>query len=165
MIYQLPPKYALILRGGLSPVIAHAPIGWHDRGYLLARIRSRAVAPVRPSQAEVAAPHQAVPPVDRWAPVDHTRAAHGPADAVRPGAAAAGAGGRGTTGDRAGRRAGRPLDALATEDQRRAADPFGALTAALVASMPSIWSWPARRSPRTGPNWPSSGPPWRPCWA
>jgi hypothetical protein len=83
MIYQLPPKYALIMRGGLSPVIAHAPIGWHDLGYLLARIRGQAVAPVRAlAQLERAAPRQAVPPMDRWAGVDSAPAAPEPADAT-----------------------------------------------------------------------------------
>jgi type IV secretion system protein VirD4 len=107
MIYQLPPKYALIMRGGLSPVIAHAPIGWHDLGYLLARIRGQAVAPVRAlAQLQRAAPRQAVPPVDRWAPADHTPAAPEPAGASN-GPAAPGrlpwdtpVDGNGTNGDR-----------------------------------------------------------------
>jgi hypothetical protein len=107
MIYQLPPKYALVMRGGLSPVIAHAPIGWHDLGYLLARIRGQAVAPVRAlAQVERATPHQAVPPVDQWAPVDRTPAAPGPAGAIN-GSAAPGrlpwdapVDGNGTNGDR-----------------------------------------------------------------
>jgi hypothetical protein len=61
MIYQLPPKYALILRGGLAPVIAHAPIGWHDLGYPLARLRGQAVAPVRGAGPGGAAQHRARP--------------------------------------------------------------------------------------------------------
>ena len=83
MIHQLPPKYALVMPGGLAPVIAHAPIAWHDCGYLLARNRSQPVATLRAlPRAQGTQPRQAVPPVDRWAPVDHTPAAHGPAGTV-----------------------------------------------------------------------------------
>jgi hypothetical protein len=47
MVRQLPPGYALVVRGGLSPVIAHIPVAWHDRRYLLARVRRQDIATVR----------------------------------------------------------------------------------------------------------------------
>ena len=126
MICQLPPQYALILRGGLAPVIAHAPIGVARPGLSAGRIRGQAVAPVRAlAQVERAAPRQAVPPADRWAPADRTPAAPGPAGAVN-GPAAPGrlpwdapVGGNGTNGgrDRGGRAA-----TMATDREPRAAD-------------------------------------------
>jgi hypothetical protein len=47
MVRQLPPGYALVVRGGLSPVIAHIPVAWHDRRYLPARVRRQDIATVR----------------------------------------------------------------------------------------------------------------------
>jgi len=37
MIRQLPGRYALVVRGGMSPVIARLPMAWHDRTYKAAR--------------------------------------------------------------------------------------------------------------------------------
>ena len=44
MIRQLPPGYALVIRGGYAPVIARLPMGWKDPLYRQARRRGRAVA-------------------------------------------------------------------------------------------------------------------------
>lgn len=46
MVRQLPPKFALIIRGTLAPVVARAPIGWRDWRYLLAKARGLDVAVV-----------------------------------------------------------------------------------------------------------------------
>jgi type IV secretion system protein VirD4 len=37
MIRQLPARFALVLRGGLSPVVARLPMAWKDRAYKKAR--------------------------------------------------------------------------------------------------------------------------------
>ena len=44
MIRQLPGRYALIVRGGMSPVIARLPMAWHDRAYKAARHDGEATA-------------------------------------------------------------------------------------------------------------------------
>ena len=84
MVRQLPPGYALVLRGGLSPVIAHPPSAWHDLRYLLARIRSQAVAagPRAPAQMERAVPRQTIAPVDRWRRRTARQQPPGPEDAI-----------------------------------------------------------------------------------
>ncbi len=48
MIRQLPARYALIVRGGTSPVIAHLPMAWTDRAYRRVR-RTRRSAGLRAS--------------------------------------------------------------------------------------------------------------------
>ena len=49
MIRQLPARFALVLRGGLSPVVARLPMAWKDRAYKKARRGGWAVyrAPAR----------------------------------------------------------------------------------------------------------------------
>lgn len=47
MIRQLPTGYELVIRGGLSPVIAKVPLAWKDWTYRLARARGTAIAPVQ----------------------------------------------------------------------------------------------------------------------
>ena len=42
MIRQLPPGFALVIRGGCSPVIARLPRAWNDPAYRRARRRGRA---------------------------------------------------------------------------------------------------------------------------
>jgi hypothetical protein len=42
MIRQLPARYALIVRGGVSPVIARLPMAWTDPAYKRARRAGRA---------------------------------------------------------------------------------------------------------------------------
>jgi len=55
MIRQLPAGHALLLRGGLAPVIGKLAAAWKDRAYRTARRRGTAVAPVIP-----APPHSAL---------------------------------------------------------------------------------------------------------
>ena len=51
MVRQLPPGFALVIRGGCSPVIARLPRVWDDPAYRRARRRGRAAAAVRPEPA------------------------------------------------------------------------------------------------------------------
>ena len=44
MIRQLPGQHALIIRGGMSPVIARLPMAWNDPAYKAARCSGRATA-------------------------------------------------------------------------------------------------------------------------
>ncbi len=44
MIRQLPPGFALVVRGGLAPVVAKLPAAWRDKAYRAARRRGDAVA-------------------------------------------------------------------------------------------------------------------------
>jgi type IV secretory pathway TraG/TraD family ATPase VirD4 len=46
MIRQLPARYALIVRGGMSPVIARLPMAWNDPAYRRARRHRTATTPV-----------------------------------------------------------------------------------------------------------------------
>jgi type IV secretory pathway TraG/TraD family ATPase VirD4 len=46
MIRQLPAGHALVIRGGLSPVVARLPMAWKDRAYKTARRRGTAIATV-----------------------------------------------------------------------------------------------------------------------
>ena len=47
MVRQMPAGYALVLRGGLSPVICRVPVAWRNWRYLLARLRGRHIATVQ----------------------------------------------------------------------------------------------------------------------
>jgi len=47
MVRQMPAGYALVLRGGLSPVICRVPVAWRNWRYLLARLHGRHIAAVR----------------------------------------------------------------------------------------------------------------------
>ena len=44
MIRQLPDRYALIIRGGMSPIIARLPMAWKDPAYRNARRAHQAIA-------------------------------------------------------------------------------------------------------------------------
>ena len=44
MIRQLPARYALVIRGGMSPVIARLPMAWNDPAYQRARRAGHATA-------------------------------------------------------------------------------------------------------------------------
>jgi hypothetical protein len=70
MIRQLPGGCALVVRGGLSPVIARLPMAWHDPAYKRARRTGHAIAALTPVP-----PAAAVPAVD---PVPPTIARPGP---------------------------------------------------------------------------------------
>ena len=75
MIRQLPPGYALVIRGGHSPVIARLPMCWNDRLYQAARHAGEATACLAPVHPPVALP----PPIpsddpgqttpDEWGPL------------------------------------------------------------------------------------------------
>jgi type IV secretory pathway TraG/TraD family ATPase VirD4 len=93
MIRQLPDGRALVIRGGLSPVIARLPMAWKNRAYKRARRSGHAVVltasvatelPATPDTALTAAwPGQPVnlPEDDRVVPV--STASTGPADDTR----------------------------------------------------------------------------------
>ena len=49
MIRQLPAGFALVIRGGYSPVVARLPRAWKDSAYRRARRRGRAVAALTPA--------------------------------------------------------------------------------------------------------------------
>ena len=51
MVRQLPPGFALVIRGGCSPVIARLPRVWNDPAYRRARRRGRATVAVHPGPA------------------------------------------------------------------------------------------------------------------
>jgi type IV secretory pathway TraG/TraD family ATPase VirD4 len=51
MIRQLPPGFALVIRGGCSPVITRLPRAWNDPAYRRARRRDQAAAALRPAPA------------------------------------------------------------------------------------------------------------------
>ena len=51
MIRQLPPGFALVIRGGCSPVIARLPRAWNDPAYRRARRRGRAISRPHPGTA------------------------------------------------------------------------------------------------------------------
>jgi len=85
MVRRLPARYALIMRGGLAPVIAHVPVAWHDLGYLVAKITRRAVAHVEAlAPAQTVAPRPEIPPVHQWAPGGEWAPGDGPAPAGEP---------------------------------------------------------------------------------
>jgi hypothetical protein len=66
MIRQLPDRYALIIRGGMSPVIARLPMAWKDPAYRNARRAHQAIA-ILTAAPEAAGPHPDVPrPRDPW---------------------------------------------------------------------------------------------------
>ena len=65
MIRQLPPGFALVIRGGCSPVIARLPRAWNDPAYRRARRRGRAITALTQALApapELAALHRPVAP-------------------------------------------------------------------------------------------------------
>ncbi len=51
MVRQLPPGFALVIRGGCSPVIARLPRAWKDPAYRRARRRGQAAAVLAPAPA------------------------------------------------------------------------------------------------------------------
>jgi type IV secretory pathway TraG/TraD family ATPase VirD4 len=64
MIRQLPDRYALIIRGGMSPIIARLPMAWKDPAYRNARRAHQAIATL------VATPEPPELPVDVPLPRD-----------------------------------------------------------------------------------------------
>jgi len=59
MIRQLPAGYALVIRGGYSPVIARLPMCWNDPLYRSARRAGQAVAGLAPAREPAALPDAA----------------------------------------------------------------------------------------------------------
>jgi type IV secretion system protein VirD4 len=51
MIRQLPARFALVVRGGATPVIARLPAAWNDRIYRRARRAGQAIAALTPAPA------------------------------------------------------------------------------------------------------------------
>jgi hypothetical protein len=88
MVRQMPDKYELVLRGGLSPVICRVPVAWRNRRYLLARLRGRHVATVHAAPTAVDAERmtelEPVPPVTGPWPGAGFRAAPVSPDAQHP---------------------------------------------------------------------------------
>jgi type IV secretory pathway TraG/TraD family ATPase VirD4 len=60
MVRQLPPGFALVIRGGCSPVIARLPRAWNDPAYRRARRHGRATTTLTPASAPAALPRPAV---------------------------------------------------------------------------------------------------------
>ncbi len=67
MIRQLPAQYALLIRGGMSPVVARLPMAWADRAYKRARRNGTAVASLARS-ADPAATRNHLPRLRRPEP-------------------------------------------------------------------------------------------------
>ena len=60
MVRQLPPGFALVIRGGCSPVIARLPRAWNDPAYRRARRHGHATTTLTPASAPAALPRPAV---------------------------------------------------------------------------------------------------------
>ena len=60
MVRQLPPGFALVIRGGCSPVITRLPRAWNDPAYRRARRHGRATTTLTPASAPAALPRPAV---------------------------------------------------------------------------------------------------------
>ena len=56
MVRQLPAGRALVIRGGLSPVVVTLPRAWREKAYRQARRRGQAIALPAPAPTAVAAP-------------------------------------------------------------------------------------------------------------
>jgi type IV secretion system protein VirD4 len=65
MVRAIPRGYGLLIRGDLSPVIAHIPVVWRDPRYLWARIMGRACVMVTPAAVRVPAPEPILVPAGR----------------------------------------------------------------------------------------------------
>jgi type IV secretion system protein VirD4 len=65
MIRQLPARYALIIRGGMSPVIARLPMAWTDPAYKRAR-RTRHLADLRTGAGRALQDREALSPRGPW---------------------------------------------------------------------------------------------------
>ena len=63
MIRQLPARFALVLRGGLSPVVARLPMAWKDRAYKKARRGGWAVCYQAPARLTDPLPLPGLAPV------------------------------------------------------------------------------------------------------
>ena len=66
MIRQLPDRYALLVRGGMSPVIARLPMAWKDPTYRAARRHHQATAVLTSVLGPEALPGDIPQPRDPW---------------------------------------------------------------------------------------------------
>jgi type IV secretion system protein VirD4 len=66
MIRQLPTRRALIIRGGMSPVIARLPMAWHDPLYKRARRAGDATTVLPPALEQAAFPDDLPHPREPW---------------------------------------------------------------------------------------------------
>ena len=67
MIRQLPGQHALIIRGGMSPVIARLPMAWNDPAYKAARRSGHATAVLTPVDTSTTLTGIRPQPVSPWA--------------------------------------------------------------------------------------------------
>jgi hypothetical protein len=128
MIRQIPRGYGLILRGDLSPVIAHIPVAWWDWRYLWAKVRGRSDARITAAPLVVATYLDPARPggLAPWPPEDAAPAPPSPEGAnhpwnrqpSKPAGSANGHGG----GNGHGRPNGRPGRSVNGRDGRRPAD-------------------------------------------
>jgi type IV secretion system protein VirD4 len=81
MLRQLPPGRALVLRGGLAPVIARLPMAWKDRLYKSALRSGTAVATLT---AAPASPSLDVVTAEQLAPLPPWAAVYAPAEDLHP---------------------------------------------------------------------------------
>ena len=82
MIRQLPPGRALVLRGGLAPVITRLPMAWKDRLYKSALRSGTAVAKLTAAPASLALDD--VVTAESLAPLPSRAAVYTPAEFGRP---------------------------------------------------------------------------------
>ena len=68
MIRQLPDRYALIIRGGMSPAIARLPMAWKDPAYKNARRARQATATLTPAPEPAGLPFDVPQPREPWPP-------------------------------------------------------------------------------------------------
>jgi type IV secretory pathway TraG/TraD family ATPase VirD4 len=66
MIRQLPDRYALLVRGGMSPVIARLPMAWKDPAYRAARRRHQTTAVLTSIPGPEALPGDIPQPRNPW---------------------------------------------------------------------------------------------------
>lgn len=70
MIRQLPARFALVIRGGMSPVVARLQMAWNDPAYKRAKARARDAARAHWPQAELD-PEPLSPAAAAEEPADH----------------------------------------------------------------------------------------------
>ncbi len=71
MIRQLPDRYALIIRGGMSPAIARLPMAWKDAAYKNARRARQATAVLTPAPEPADLRFDVPRPREPWPPQEN----------------------------------------------------------------------------------------------
>jgi hypothetical protein len=104
MVRAIPRGYGLLIRGDLSPVIAHIPVVWRDPRYLWALIRGRSCVTLTPAAVRAPAAESATMPTARRPELEPSTPAPSPAYpwAPRNGHGAPGANGNGHSASAAG---------------------------------------------------------------